>query len=317
MKENTYINGILSTLINNLSGKQFHYNSGIMTNPAEVQAKLTNCSSIQPNGNPFNVSQAAGIPDSCPSPIFNIDSIPSANIFLWSALKNTGSGTGIVKYRVKSPPVTVGQEFCAYTAVLANAIYDTIKKRGKLWRGFAVVNVDAALYPFVSTDSTDRTFLRKIILINNSTIDYVGGGIPGFPNHHDTAATVIYNKNNFNMTQNFSHYPSKDLFRGYLFNPPTISSSNLFQVAASTSGLYNFRGAVHNMRPDNSATDDWHPDDTKNVTTLVYDSLLMQNLHDIHLVKNIDPRAAAGSTDSLVLADPLKKIELTNYGVGY
>ncbi|MBN1981498.1 MAG: hypothetical protein JW795_08205 [Chitinivibrionales bacterium] len=306
MSQETFFNRQPASNLTGIGNPFFHFNGAAFTPGAGIVGfQLDN------NGNrAINIPAAMNLRVFFAQPLFDESVIPAAKIMKWSQLKNkyiASAVPGLANHVVPAVVCGDGQQINAYTGNLGNAICSYAASNGYSWNGFALVDIDDALYPYTG----DGDFTGRIIFINNANMQVGATIYSGWPNCGLNSITVIINKNVMQVGQSIN-FPD-NVFRGYIYNDP---ASDLFDVKPANCAFFNIRGAVHNLRPAGVRIDDWHPDDNHNRTNLIYDEAVMQAISDIGLVENVNPNDPV-IDDQLVLIDTISGITALPAGVSY
>lgn len=226
MDENTYFNGDFTGTIEDLNNKDFTHD-GDLINPG---LQITNFNSVIDNGGSIGIQAILGFDCSTTAmPGFVESAIPSDNIFLWSALKGSGS------------PASgwPGGDEDQLTGDFANGIWSYINGLGKLFNGFAVIRVDSLM----RGRENFGLFTKKIIIINENIIEIMTStsSFKGWYSTTGTSITFIYNTPSGTLTFG-QERPGFARFYGYILNEGTATWGD-----DEDSGMLHIFGAIHDI----------------------------------------------------------------------
>jgi len=194
----------------------------------------------------------------------NLDAsvIPSGKILSWNQLRNSGLGGGS---SILPSPYIYSPGWNEVDGKMANNIWNYANANGKLWNGYAVIDVDQQC---IATEGpTADIFTKKIIFIVGSGRTLQADGNGDMFRTSNTASMVLYAKTGGTLA-NIGHWTSA---RGYIYT----ATGGRLDMGGSLAPFDPFTGAIHIQ---DGATVNWYPAVLGGTPTITYDSSIVAEL---------------------------------------
>lgn len=237
-----------------LNGHNLSHTTAFNYNPSEWHDVGTE---MQSPDNPMDIADSVGLSMDICMPDLDTSVFTSAQRLSWAKLHDP--------FENSESPLSYDPNTGTWWEIdgtMCNKIWEYANSAGRLWRGFAVVDVDTTIDVIPG-----GTFDKKIIFIINKgrTFDPSVGG--GMFRTSETANMVLYGEPGSAM-QNIGHW---GFARGYIY----ADSGATINMGGNAAKFDPFVGAIH---VQDEADMNWYPEQNPLVSTVTYDAEVIEDL---------------------------------------